>query len=213
MIVKHLGGGPLNTSAYLLYDRDGGSAAVIDAPLGITRQACKLASEAQLKVVYIIDTHGHWDNIADNALLTQATGAQLCAHSWDSARLANPSITADAGNELASKIPPSRPDRYLGNEDVLEVGAIQIEVWHTPGHTPGSICLYVPDSEAVFTGDTLMNMQVGRTDLPGGNKVNLVRSLQRLATLPDRTKVYPGHGLPTTIKAERWLLELAMTSD
>lgn len=213
MIVKHLGGGPLNTSAYLLYDQEGGNAAVIDAPLGVTRRACKLAAEARVKVVYVIDTHGHWDNIADNVSLTQATGAQLCAHSWDSTRLANPGLTADPSNELASKIPPSRPDHYLGNEEALEVGTVHVEVWHTPGHSPGSICLYVPEEDAVFTGDTLMNMQVGRTDLPGGNKEQLIRSLQRLATLPDRTKVYPGHGLPTTIKAERWLLELATAGD
>lgn len=211
MIIKYLGGGPLDTSAYLMYDDVGGTGAIIDAPLGVTRRACKLITEAKVKVLYLINTHGHWDNIGDNVSVVKATGAQLCAHSWDSTRLAQPSLTSD--DELAAKIPPSRPDHYVGDNEVLEVGSIRLEVWHTPGHTPGSICLYAPAGDAVFTGDTLMSMKVGRTDMPGGNKDQLVRSLQRLATLPDNTKVYPGHGLPTTIKSERWLLELATAAD
>ncbi len=211
MTIKSLGGGPLNTSAYLIYDQVGGTAAIIDAPLGVTRRACKLAAEAQVKVVYVINTHGHWDNIGDNVSLVNATGAQLCAHSWDSTRLADPKLTSD--DELAAKIPPSRPDHYVGNDEALEVGTLRLDVWHTPGHSPGSICIYVAEAEAIFTGDTLMFMKVGRTDIPGGNKDQLARSLQRLATLPDKTKVYPAHGLPTTIKSERWLLNLAMADD
>ncbi len=94
---------------------------------------------------------------------------------------------------------------------MLEVGTLSFEVMHTPGHTPGSICLYEAQAGALFTGDTLFRIGIGRTDHPGGNKMQLGESLKKLAALPDKTKVYPGHGLPTTIGDERWLIELAIT--
>src|SRR5207237_1160590 len=96
--------------------------------------------------------------------------------------------------------------------EVLEVGEMQFSVLHTPGHSPGSICLYNDEAAALFTGDTLYRHGVGRTDFPGGNSSQLEKSLQRLAELPDTTRVYPGHGLSTTIREERWLLELALQS-
>jgi glyoxylase-like metal-dependent hydrolase (beta-lactamase superfamily II) len=83
------------------------------------------------------------------------------------------------------------------------------EVLHSPGHTPGSICLYESRWRALFVGDLLTRNAVGRADVPGGNESQLLASLARLLTLPPDTQVYPGHGLSTTLKAERWLLELA----
>jgi len=91
---------------------------------------------------------------------------------------------------------------------VLELGEYNFQVLHTPGHTPGSICLYEQTARVLFTGDTLFRMGVGQTKYPGGNAQQLTQSLKRLAQLPDNTKVYPGHGLSTTIGDERWLLEL-----
>lgn len=207
MFIKAFGGGPLDTSAYIVYDEVGGTGAIIDTPLGTARHMLQFAREVGIKVAYIVNTHGHWDNIAENVTLTEATGAQLCAHSWDSARLADPSLTSD--EELARKVRPSRADHYLGNGELLQIGKTELEVWHTPGHSPGSVCLVSHEGGAVFTGDTLQCLKVGRTDHPGGSKAHLTESLLRLATLPDSTRVYPAHGLPTTIRSERWLLELA----
>lgn len=207
MIVRPFGGGPFDTTAYLVYDRQGGTGIIIDAPLGSTRKIVHVAGEARVQIPFLVNTHGHWDNIADNVAICESTGAQLCAHFWDVTRLANPGLTSD--EELASKIKPSRPDRQLGDGEVLEVGGLRLEVWHTPGHTPGSICLYVPEHGAIFTGDTLLRLHIGTTDGPGGNKLAMQKSIERIAQLPNETRVYPGHGLGTTIKAERWLLDIA----
>ncbi|HET6313294.1 MAG TPA: MBL fold metallo-hydrolase [Chloroflexia bacterium] len=206
MIVRPFGGGPFNTTAYLVYDRQGGTGVIIDAPLGSTRKIVQVLREEQLQVPFVVSTHGHWDNIADNVAMCEATGAQLCAHFWDAARLANPGLTSD--EELAAKIKPSKADRHLGDGEVLEVGDLKFEVWHTPGHTPGSICLYAAKHSAIFTGDTLLRMSIGRTDGAGGNKTAMLTTIERLSELPDDTRVSPGHGLATTIKAERWLLEI-----
>ncbi|MDQ3929018.1 MAG: MBL fold metallo-hydrolase [Chloroflexota bacterium] len=207
MIVRSFGGGPFDTTAYLVYDHRGGTGVIIDAPLGSTRRIVQVAEEARVRIALVINTHGHWEQIADNVALCEATGAQLCVHFWDAIRLADPSLTSD--EELASKIKPSRADRNLGDGEILEIGDLTFEVWHTPGHTPGSICLYEQAHSSIFTGDTLLKMHIGRTDGAGGNKIAMQKTIERLAQLPDDTKVYPGHGLATTIKAERWLLDIA----
>lgn len=206
MFVSAIVGGPLETVGYLVYDKPGGSALVIDTPLGSTTRFKKALDSERLGLLYIVNTHGHWDHIADNMALTKATGATLCAHSWDAMRLANPKLATE--DEPALPVPPSKADRNLQDGDVLEVGGYQFLVMHTPGHSPGSICLYDNKAPVVFTGDTLYRHGVGRTDFPGGNAAQLTKSFQRLAELPDKTRVYPGHGLSTTIGEERWLLEL-----
>lgn len=191
---------------YLVYDQIGGSGAIIDSPLGSTKRFIHLIAANNLSLLYLINTHGHWDQTADNMVLLKATGSTLCAHVWDSARLANPTLTMEEGRTLP--IAPSRADRNVYEGEVLEVGDLRLQVLHTPGHSPGSICLYEQTSGALFSGDTLLRMRIGRTDHAGGSTSNLGKSLMRLAELPDNTTVYPSHGLPTTIKAERWLLEL-----
>ena len=206
MHIKAVVGGPLSTVGYLVFDRVGGSAAIIDTPLGSTKRFLALLEAQQLKLQYVINTHGHWDQIADNAPLLKATGASLCAHSWDSARMSDPRLTMEPGRELA--IVPSFANRSLHDKDVVEVGEIELEVWHTPGHSPGSICL-LRDDTALFSGDTLLRMGVGKTDIPGGNADHLSASLRRISSLPDNVLVYPSHGIPTIIRDERWLLQLA----
>jgi hydroxyacylglutathione hydrolase len=207
VIVRAFAGGPLATIGYLAYDRAGGAAAIIDAPLGTTKRIMEVIAAAEVKVLYLITTHGHWDHIADNVALLEATGATLCAHTWDATRMANPHLASE--DEFTLPVPPSRPDHYVSDGEVLPLGECNLVVMHTPGHTPGSICIHDTEASVVFTGDTLYRMGVGRTDFPGANPQHLNKSLLRLAALPDKTRVYPGHGSPTTIKEERWLLELS----
>ena len=207
MVIRAFIGGPTQTVGYLVYDREGGSCAIVDTPLGSARRFLEAIAQRGLTVSYIINTHGHWDHIADNAALQQATQAELCAHWWDATRMWHPELTMEEGVKLT--IVPSKPDISLQDGSVVQVGTAQLEVMHTPGHTPGSICLYSESTAVLFSGDTLRRMRIGTTAMPGGNQDQMTKSLRRLAALPDKTVVYPGRGVPTTIRDERWLLELA----
>jgi glyoxylase-like metal-dependent hydrolase (beta-lactamase superfamily II) len=100
--------------------------------------------------------------------------------------------------------PPPHPDVLLAGEEDLEIVGLSAKVLHTPGHTPGSLSLYVPDADLLFSGDTLFRESIGRTDLPGGNYERIIRSIsEKLLTLPDHTRVLPGHMQETTIAHER----------
>ncbi|MEO6457676.1 MAG: MBL fold metallo-hydrolase [Chloroflexia bacterium] len=209
MQIRAFVGGPTGSVGYLVYDHAGGSALIVDAPLGMRKKYMGALKKFEVTLRMIVNTHGHWDQIADNAALIEATGAELCAHSWDATRLSDPRLTMEEGMKL--QITPSRAQHPLHDGEELALGDMKFEVMHTPGHSPGSICLYERSSGTLFSGDTLLRLGVGRTDLPGGNAARLSESLRRLALLPDDTRVYPSHGLPTTILAERWLLNLAVT--
>ncbi len=207
MVVKAVIGGPFGTVGYLVYDRDGGCGVIIDAPVLTTKRFVEAISQHKLNLLYIINTHGHWDQTADNASLVKTTGATLCVHPWDMTRLAHPELTYV--EKPPFPLSPSTAERYLHDEEAIEVGNLKLQVLHTPGHSPGSVCLLAREANVLFTGDTLRRGEVGRTDLPGGNAEQLTRSLLRLASLPDKTTVFPGRGPATTLREERWLLELA----
>jgi len=194
---------------YIVYEADGGDALVVDAPYGSTASFLEIVRRGSLTVKFIVNTNGHWDLIADNMPLSAATGALLCAHAWDNARLANPGIAVEHPDEKVPPIKPSMPDMYLNDGDVLEIGELRFLVIATPGHTPGSICLYEQKANALFSGDIINKNAVGNTNMPGGNPQALERSLVRLAKLPDQTRIFPAHGAATTIREVRWLLELA----
>lgn len=194
---------------YVVYKREGGEALIVDAPLNSTPSYLEILSRFALEAKYIVITHGHWDMIADNVPLTAATGALLCAHAWDNARLANPSIGVEQVDEKVPPVKASRPDKYLNDGDILDVDDLHFTVISTPGHTPGSICVHEPNAKALFSGDIIGKHAVGNTDFPGGDQQKLLASLLRLAELPDSTRVFPAHGLATTIGEVRWLLDLA----
>jgi glyoxylase-like metal-dependent hydrolase (beta-lactamase superfamily II) len=209
MIIETFVAGPVDTNAYLVGDETTQEALVIDAPRECTAAVTERAAALGLTIRQIVDTHGHWDHIADNAALVAATGASLAVHSADADRLAHPQTIM----RLPFTIPPSTPDRLLNGGDTVTLGAITFEVQHTPGHTPGSICLYAEEAGVLFSGDTLFNMGMGRTDLPGGDENQLYVSLRHLANLPPETRVYPGHGEDTTIEDQHWLLRLGWEPD
>jgi len=191
--------GPLATNCYLLVCRDTGAAAIIDPGVGseeeleaILREADRLGAEVRL----IINTHGHPDHVSGNGPLKAETGAQVLIHEADAHMLIRP-LWPWPG------LRPLRPDRLLREGDVVQVGSLSLAVLHTPGHSPGSICLYERREGVLFTGDTLFAGSIGRTDLPGSSFEDMVRSLARLMDLPDRTAIWPGHGPPSSIGAER----------
>jgi glyoxylase-like metal-dependent hydrolase (beta-lactamase superfamily II) len=210
--VEAVFGGARGAVGYLVYDRRGGKALIIDAPLGSTPFYLNAIKKAEVSVQYIVSTHGHWDQIADNARLADATGAPLCAHQWDAARLADPRLGSDLPADKLPAVRGRHADRFLRDGETLQVGELEFDVMHTPGHTPGSLSLYEVRSGALFSGDILSRHNIGRSDSPGGNAQQLRQSLSRLAQLPNDTRIFPGHGLPTTLRDERWLLDLANVS-
>jgi hydroxyacylglutathione hydrolase len=195
-------------TGYLIWDVRLPEAALIDAPPGVTRRVLSCLGLNNLRLGAIVSTHGHWDSCADCAEMVERTGAPLLAHSWDASRLSNPDLTLEPGS--AYKVRGCRADRGLADGEIVEVGSLRLEIWHTPGHSPGSISVYARNQSALFTGDTLLAGQVGRTDLAGGNLEALNKSLMRFAALPPHTRVFPAHGRTTDIKSELWILQLAV---
>ena len=199
MIVKMLHVGPLQTNCYIVGCEETKEGAVID-PGGDAERILAEVERLGLKIKYVINTHGHFDHTLANKEVVKATGASLAIHSAGA-----PALTKGGGALFFGIIGKASPpaDTILEEGQVLTVGQIDLTVLHTPGHSPGSICLYSEKEGVLFDGDVLFNMGMGRYDLPGGNYGVLMESIHRLLTLPDETTVYPGHGPPTTIGHER----------
>jgi len=163
------------------------------------KEILKKVEDLGLDIKLIVLTHGHIDHIGALKEVKEATGAEVAIHGDDARSLRRQLLSVIFG--LFYPTPPP-PDRLLKDGDSIDVGDLHFVVLHTPGHTSGGICLL--GQGVVFSGDTLFNYSIGRTDLPGGSYSKLMNSIQtKLMTLPDNTVVYPGHGNETTIGAER----------
>ena len=195
--------GPVATNVHVLADPRTREAIAIDtATPSVAWIADELAArDWTLKM--IVSTHGHWDHIGDNAVVSHATGADIAVHPLDRERLTNPQPL-----RAPFEIPPSIPAVELAEGGIVRFGEIRLRVLHTPGHTEGSVCLLAEDEALLFSGDTLFQGGWGRVDLPGGDPAAMVSSLARLTGLEDHIGVFPGHGSATTIGRERAWLEL-----
>jgi len=190
---------PYDNGMYLLVD-DRKEGLLIDPSMG-ERTALDATKQQGIRVVEILNTHGHGDHIAGNAAVKEATRARLAIHRLDEYRL-------DAKRRPPSQIvvPPATADDLIDEGPLRYLADIELHAMHTPGHTEGSTCFYLPSEKALFSGDVLFAGNVGRVDMPGGDAAVMERSLARVAELPPDTRVYPGHGAQTTIGAElRWL--------
>ncbi|MBA7623932.1 hypothetical protein ES703_31332 [subsurface metagenome] len=198
MIVEKLVVGPFASNCYIVGSQSNKGGMIID-PGDEAKQILKRVKDLELDIKFIVLTHGHIDHTGALKEVREVTGAKVAIHGDDAKSLKNQLVAIAFG--LSYPTPP-RPDRLLKGGDSLDVGGLHFEVLHTPGHTPGGICLL--GEGVVFSGDTLFNYGVGRTDLPGGSSSQLMNSIQtKLMVLPDNTVVYPGHGSDTTIGAER----------
>ncbi len=199
MIIKKLEVGPIMANCYILGCEDTKEAVVIDPGDEADRILTSLA-ESELKVKYIINTHGHFDHVGANKRMKEVTKATLMIHPDDEPMLSELSSSAAAFG-LSSENSP-KADKYLNDGDEISFGTITLKVIHTPGHSMGGVCLYTDG--AVFVGDTLFKGSIGRTDLPGGNYNTLISSIKnKLLAFDEETIVYPGHGPETTIKSEK----------
>ncbi len=193
MILKQLQVGGMAVFAYIIGCAEKKEGLVVD-PAASVDQIAEEAQKDGIIIKYIVNTHGHVDHISGNADMKKKTGAEIIVHEADAAMLTStPGMVLKMFGAKAS--PPA--DRTVKDGDVIEVGNVEIKVLHTPGHTPGGMCLLLKDS--VLTGDTLFVGGVGRTDLPGGSWRTMLKSIQeKLLTLPDETVVLPGHNYGPT---------------
>jgi len=196
MFLKQIEVSPMAVFAYLVGDPESGKGLVID-PADDVDYLIGLAKDNGIHIDYIVNTHGHVDHISGNREMKEKTGAAIIIHEQDAPMLGNtpPVMLRMFG---ATQSPPA--DLTVKDGDRITVGAVSLQVIHTPGHTPGGMVLYADG--CVFTGDTLFVEAVGRTDLPGGSWPVLHRSIkEKIFTLPDETTVLPGHNygrMPTS---------------
>ena len=199
MILDTLPTGPLEVNCYIIGCEKTRKAAVID-PGGNVEQILQCLQHHQLDLVMVINTHGHFDHIGGNRGLLAATAAELFIHQ-DDRQLLDYAEEHAAAYGLQVETSPS-PTRELIDGEILLVGELSLQVIHTPGHSPGGICLYVND--CLLVGDTLFAGSIGRTDLPGGDHQLLISGIkEKLLLLPDETRVFPGHGPVSTIGEEK----------
>lgn len=194
--------GELAANCYIVYSEDTRKAAVID-PGADGRQILSRIRHEGLEVGHILLTHGHFDHIGAVKFLKEQLGSLVAIHPGDARAL------TDAGENLSAfmgePVVQVPPDILLRDGDIITFGDITMRVLHTPGHSEGSVC-FVVDSpvKAVFTGDTLFQGSIGRSDFPGGSFEKLMGSIRdKLLVLDDDYAIYPGHGTVSTIGAER----------
>ena len=198
MILKKLELGPFGTNCYIDGSESSKEGMIID-PGDEAKQILKSVKDLGLDIKLTVLTHGHFDHICALKEVEEAIGAEVVIHADDAYFLQNRPLYAAFGFSYPET--PS-PDRLLKGGDSIDIGDLHFLVLHTPGHSPGGICLL--GQGVMFSGDTLFNYGIGRTDFPGGNYSQLMNSIHtKLMALPDSTTVYPGHGPETTIEAER----------
>jgi hydroxyacylglutathione hydrolase len=190
--------GILEANCYLVYDEDNNDGVIVD-PGGDTAPLLQEIQQRHVTVKAILNTHGHFDHSAGNADLAHFN-VPLAIHPADRELLAEGGGATWFG---LPEVPAVQPTLDLTEGFELAVGKLHLRVIETPGHTPGSVSLYIAEERALLTGDTLFASGVGRTDLPGGDPRALTESLKRLLTLPPETVIYPGHGPTSTLAQEK----------
>lgn len=189
------------TNCYIILDEESKEIMVID-PAGSVDRIEEMISILDGKLKYIYLTHCHGDHITGVAELKNRCGGKIIIHRDDAEGLNNAEINLTP--YIRNEIIELEADSRIDDEDLIHLGNLQFKVLHTPGHTKGCTCLYCEKEKCLFSGDTLFRGTWGRTDVPTGNREQIMDSItKRLMALPDETIVYPGHGLSTRIKDEK----------
>jgi len=189
MVIEQIIVGHMSVFCYLIGDEKSKEAVLVD-PSSDFEKICTYIEKHQFKITKIINTHGHFDHIGGNRYFIKKTGATLLIHEADyyylGKRLNKLIALFKAGRSIEYQV------RFLHDGDIIKVGDEKIQVIHTPGHSPGSICLYYNGN--LFTGDTLFTEGMGRSDFSGGCSDAIMNSIKnRILTLPDETIIWPGH--------------------
>jgi hydroxyacylglutathione hydrolase len=201
--LRVLPAGPIETNAYLLTSPERGEAVLIDAPGDVWPEVSEILREEKCRLTELWLTHGHWDHTQGGAEVVRATGAKVRAHRDDQVFIEQPRVMS-AFLPPGVTLEPIKVDHWIAAGDRIEALGTVADVRHVPGHCPGNVLFYFATSGSAFVGDALFKGSIGRTDLPGGNHAQLERSIrEQIYTLPDATVVYPGHGEPTSVGAEK----------
>ncbi len=200
MIIKTIKVGELKTNCYIVASETTKEAVIID-PGDEPEKIIQAIDAEKLKPILIINTHVHPDHVGANALLAEKYGivAALGEHGLKLMKFFKAYFEEFSGMKLETL----QIKRLLKDDEMVNIGDIELNVIATPGHSKGSICLFGGGN--LFSGDTLFAGTYGRTDIPGGSEQEILESIEKLMKLPDDTIVYPGHGSPTTIGDERSL--------
>lgn len=192
---------PIGTNAYLVLCPRRQEALLIDAPLNAYLTVEKVLVQTGYKLTACLLTHGHWDHMLDGHRFN-AAGVPVYGHADDALFFENPASMARYAFP-GLKFEPVRIDHWVTSGQSLDLLGTSIEVRHVPGHCPGNVLFWFREHGWAFVGDALFNGGVGRWDLPGGNFEVLARSIRsQIYTLPDATRVFPGHGPETTVADE-----------
>ncbi len=195
MILESIIVGAVGANCYIFGDEQTGEVAIID-PGAEAEKIKKSLTQGNYIARFIINTHGHIDHIGAN----DKFGLSIFIHKEDASFLTDP--TKNLSLWMGSSYKSPAASRLLEDGEKIEIGSLILEVIHTPGHTPGGICLKCGD--VLFSGDTLFCGGIGRTDIPGGSEEILLKSIkEKLFCLDDKMTIYPGHGVSSTLGKEK----------
>jgi glyoxylase-like metal-dependent hydrolase (beta-lactamase superfamily II) len=202
MIIEKLVVGPIQANCFVIGDEKTKEGAIID-PGGNGDMIAEKVGEMGLDIKYIIATHGHFDHNAGLKKLRDAKiDAPFLVHKNDDSFVEESKRSAERWGLLIDQVPDA--DEHMKEGDVLKVGELELEIIHTPGHSPGGISIYIKSEGILFSGDTLFYRSIGRTDFREGSMEDLQNSIRKkLYKLPDDTVVYTGHNSETTIGDEK----------
>jgi len=199
VIIECIPNGLVQSNVYIVASN--GEGVVIDCGCP-PEKILEIAQSREIELKHVIITHGHFDHIYYIDQLRDLINSPVHIHEKDAVCLSDPFLNGLAHFPVQGSFTFRPADNLLRDGDVIECSGLSFKIIHTPGHTKGGICILVEN--ALFTGDTLFNASIGRTDFPGGSMDEIIRSIKgKLYTLPDDTNVYPGHGITTTICYEK----------
>lgn len=201
MRITNLPSGALQANTYLAVDEKTNEGFIVD-PGGYNKVLTKEVRDNDVKIKYIILTHGHSDHICGvNEHKAEFPDAKIVAYKDEETMLENPNLNQSPGFGVPYS---TKADILVSDGDELKVGDVTLKFIHTPGHTEGGMCIYVEEAKALFSGDTLFRQSIGRTDFPGGSYKEIMDSIRKkLFLLPDDTNVFPGHMGTTSIGFEK----------
>jgi glyoxylase-like metal-dependent hydrolase (beta-lactamase superfamily II) len=194
-------GGIAGTNSFVIADERARVAVLFDAPDHTVGPLLDQVQKQGWDLVGLWLTHGHFDHLADHAVVRQRfPNAKILIHPLEADRLREPGSRMF---DLPFTIPAGEPDQLIEDGQVLHIGSMPVHVIHTPGHAPGHVCYYLPEQKVLVGGDLIICNAVGRTDLPGCSERDLFASIRRIMQLPEDTHLLPGHCQPSTLLDER----------